>query len=226
MKREILKKVASQMKKFETYFQFLDKTETYFRIWGGLAIVVILVWCQFFNILSIWRKLNELEALNVTIYMVIGTVFLIIKARWLKPIIFFLKRKRRLPYNKNDGGRGEYFNAKANDCAVRGIAIATKTDYMKTYLSLTKAIQDSVDIDVDGVKPRIIRKYLESLGWIYHSFNGKGGKINKNNPNIPKKGTFILDTPGHLTTIVDGVIQDNFNSSEMELSGYFYKEEP
>lgn len=216
------------MKKFlEKIIKKKEIIKVYFRIWIGFLFTIVLVWCQFFNILDLWieKDLNIVELINITMHMTIGVAAIIYYGKWLKPIIFFLKRKRRLPYNKNDGGRGEYFKGKGNDCAVRGIAIATKKDYLETYLSLIKAIQDSVDIDTDGIKFRIVKKYLESLGWKYHGFYGKGGKINKNNPNIPKKGTFILDTPNHITTIIDGIIQDNFNSSEMELSGYFYKEE-
>lgn len=201
--------------------------KVYFRIWIGFLFTIVLVWCQFFNILDLWieKDLNIVELINITMHMTIGIAAIIYYSKWLKPIFFFLKRRRRLPYNKNDGGRSNYFNGKANDCVVRGIAIATGKDYMDTYNELLNAIKDGVNIDIDGVKPRIVKKYLESLGWKYNDFHGKGGKITKNNPNIPKKGIIICNTPGHITTIVDGIIQDNFNSSEMELEGYFYKEE-
>ena len=201
--------------------------KVYFKIWGGPILVMILTVAQLYNIVFVWLNLNNrLEAFNAVLYMIIGTVYLIINAEWLDPFIFFLRRKRKLPYKRNDGGRSNYFNSKANDCAVRAISIATQSDYWETYLALINTIQDNTDIDIDGVKFRIIKKYLENKGWKYHGFRGKGGRINKDNPNIPKKGTFILDTPGHVTTIVDGVIQDRFNPSEMRLYGYFYKEEP
>lgn len=206
--------------------KFLEKIEIYFRIWGSFCLIAILVWCQFFNILDLWidKDLNIMELINITTHMTIGIAAIIYyNSKWLKPI-FFLRRKKKFKFKRNDGGRSNFFEGKGNDCAVRGIAIATKKDYLETYLELTKMIQDNVNIDIDGVKIRIVGKYLESLGWKYHGFYGKGGKINKNNPNIPKKGTFILDTSDHITTIVDGVIQDNFNSSEMKLYGYFYKE--
>lgn len=216
------------MKKLiEKILEKREVIETFFLKWRRIALVAILIICQLNNICAIWTtNLNWAHQLNTTFWMIIGTTLLVIKSGWLKPFLFSLKMKRRLPFWRNDGGRSNYFNGKANDCAVRGIAIATGMDYLEVYLGLTKAIQDNVNIDLDGTNPRIIKKYLENLGWKYYSFHGKGGKINKNNPNVPKKGIYILDTPGHVTCIVDGFIQDRFNSSELELCGYFYKEEP
>ena len=117
----------------------------------------------------------------------------------------------------DDGGRAEYFRAdKVGDCAARAIAIATGKDYREVYDALAKLCQrrSGKKSARDGVDKRDIAKYLEEIGWVWHSTMGigTGCKMHLTKDELPS-GTLIARVSKHITCVVDGVVHDTHDPS-------------
>jgi hypothetical protein len=126
----------------------------------------------------------------------------------------------------NDGGRADAgFKGKAGDCVTRAIAIATGLPYKEVYDELgrrSKLRAESYrgkrkkfkNTARDGVHREIYEAYLEELGWTWTPTMqvGQGCKVHLRADELPE-GTVIVRVSRHVVTVVDGVIQDNHNSS-------------
>lgn len=136
-------------------------------------------------------------------------------------------------FKYNDGGRkGAGYRGDAGDCVVRAIAIATNQDYQTVYDELTSrnelfALASGSRSRVakilrgkknrsprDGNFKEVYRPYLESLGWEWVPTMqiGSGCKVHLRADELPT-GRIICRLSRHLTTVINGVINDTYDSS-------------
>lgn len=142
-----------------------------------------------------------------------------------------------LTFNYNDGGRSETgYKGPAGDCVTRAIAIVTQQPYQVVYDALnqyatrehTGKRKRGKSNARTGVYKYTYRKYLRTLGWkwIPTMFIGTGCKMHLIGGELPK-GRLIVTVSKHITTVIDGVINDTFNPSREGtrcVYGYFIKE--
>ena len=124
-----------------------------------------------------------------------------------------------------DGGRSKYFKAEnVGDCVTRAICNATGMDYNEVYQGLkgfakneriTKKHKRKSSVR-DWVRKETSRKYIESLGWVWHPVMkiGTGCTMHLSSKDFPSKGTYIVKLSHHLTCVKDGVIYDTYDCSE------------
>jgi hypothetical protein len=153
-------------------------------------------------------------------------------------------------FKYNDGGRElAGYKGEAGDCVTRAIAIATGKPYQEVYddlaqwaedYSLTRNDRVAKRIRRKGTSPRngvnkqVYRAYLQSLGWEWVTCNeiGQSKKVHLDASELPK-GRIICKCSRHLTTMIDGVINDTYNPqrkhrgypNERMVYGYFKKSE-
>lgn len=118
----------------------------------------------------------------------------------------------------NDGGRSKYFKGEANDCVVRAICNATGKDYKEVYDAINQLAKSErtgkrkrgVSSARNGVYKCTEKKYLESIGWVWHPTMkiGQGCTVHLAADELPA-GTLIVQVSGHLTCVKDGVLYDN-----------------
>tara|TARA_R100001509_G_scaffold153492_1_gene114408 strand:+ start:442 stop:939 length:498 start_codon:yes stop_codon:yes gene_type:complete len=151
-------------------------------------------------------------------------------------------------FKYNDGGRElAGYKGKAGDCVTRAIAIATGKPYQEVYddlaqwakdYSLTRNDRVAKRIRRKGTSPRngvnkqVYRAYLQSLGWEWVTCNeiGQSKKVHLDASELPK-GRIICKCSRHLTTMIDGVINDTYNPqrkhrgwpNERMVYGYYRK---
>lgn len=145
----------------------------------------------------------------------------------------------------NDGGRDKYFKGKnVGDCVTRAIAIATNQDYKKVYDDLNLATKDYGDIHNNKVAKSIRRErgnssrsglfkevfepYILSKGFKWKPLMkiGSGCKVHLLKEELPT-GILIARVSKHLTTVIDGVINDTYDCSRNGtrcVYGYWIKE--
>lgn len=130
-----------------------------------------------------------------------------------------------MKWKYNDGGRlfaGFKGTSGVGDCVCRSIAIATKMPYKEVYdlinefakkerITKTKRTRSSART---GVFINTTRKVLEYLGWKWVPTMkiGSGCRVHLNPDELPR-GRVIVRVSGHITTLIDGVINDNHDPS-------------
>lgn len=117
----------------------------------------------------------------------------------------------------NDGGRAAAgFSGTAGDCVTRAIAIATQLPYSEVYDALNDAAQRERprtgrkrSSARTGVHKPTIRRFLASIGWIWHPTMqiGSGCKVHLRAEELPA-GRLIVSVSRHLVAVIDGVIHD------------------
>ena len=121
----------------------------------------------------------------------------------------------------SDGGRSKYFEAKnVGDCVTRAICNATGKDYMEVYKALNRIARTEhrpsgkKSSSRNGVYKDTSRKYLESIGWVWHPTMtiGSGCKVHLRSEELPK-GTLIVQVSKHKTCVKDGVLYDTYDCS-------------
>ena len=141
-----------------------------------------------------------------------------------------------IKYNYNDGGRKNAgYKGETGDCVTRAIAIATGKPYQEVYDTIN-AIEANEHTGKKkrgksnartGVYKYTYKQYLESLGWKWTPtmLIGQGCKVHLRADELPK-GTIIVSLSRHLSTVIDGVVQDIFDPSREGtrcVYGYFSK---
>lgn len=131
-----------------------------------------------------------------------------------------------MKYVYNDGGRAKYFKGDARDCVVRAIAIATGKDYKEVYNEVAKIIGYTPR---NSIKKKDTKKVMNILGfkWVSCMGIGTGCTTHLKEDELPN-GTIVCQVTGHLTTVIDKVINDTFNPSRDGtrcVYGYWYIEE-
>lgn len=140
------------------------------------------------------------------------------------------KSSQELGFMLNDGGRAVAgFKGGAGDCVVRAIAIAAQLPYLQVYEDLRSANLAYADnrndklarrLNAKGSSPRngnhrnVFHRYILSHGfeWFPTMSIGAGCQVHLRADELPR-GTLIVKVSKHLTTIIDGVIQDTHNPS-------------
>ncbi|QDP50848.1 MAG: hypothetical protein Unbinned2903contig1001_38 [Prokaryotic dsDNA virus sp.] len=132
-----------------------------------------------------------------------------------------------MKYVKNDGGRSNYFPSKlkkdqAGDCCIRAIAIGLDLDYMEVWQGLFKTGLES------GYMPnswRVVETYLKTKGWIKQKPFRKSNNRKYQLGRLPveKNKTYLVCTSGHLTCVVDGVVNDTWDCREWCANSYYIK---
>lgn len=149
---------------------------------------------------------------------------------FLNPFSGLKKPNQELEFVFNDGGRGlAGFKGGAGDCVVRAIAIASQLPYMQVYEDLKNANAAYADsrndklarrLNTKGSSPRngnhrnVFHDYIVGHGftWVPTMKIGVGCQVHLRVDELPS-GTLIVKVSKHLTTIINGVIQDTHNPS-------------
>jgi hypothetical protein len=159
----------------------------------------------------------------------------------------------RCRWVKDDGGRRKSGIARAagrkdevGDCVTRAIAIATERPYREVHDALIVAAVQHVAAGKSqsdwakwarrrggfrafhadhGVHTDVSSPYLEALGWKYTSTKelprGKGVHLRADE--LPR-GRLIVQLPGHLVAVINGVIHDTHDCSDdgrCRIQGYW-----
>lgn len=141
-----------------------------------------------------------------------------------------------MKFEFNDGGRQKAgFKGHTGDCVTRAIAIVTGKPYKEVYDTInTMSINERITKRKKkksnartGVFRKTYQKYLESLGyeWIPTMQIGQGCKIHLRSDELPS-GHLIIRVTKHITTMIDGVINDTYDCSRQGtrcVYGYFRK---
>ena len=131
-------------------------------------------------------------------------------------------------FKYNDGGRAEAgYKGTTGDCVTRAVAIAAALPYKKVYDQLAegnatqrttknsskssgkKTARNGID-----TRRKWFKDYMKSLGfkWTPTMGIGTGCKVHLTANELPK-GTLICSVSRHITTVVDGVINDTYDCS-------------
>lgn len=131
-------------------------------------------------------------------------------------------------FKYNDGGRAEAgYKGTTGDCVTRAVAIAAALPYKKVYDQLAegnatqrttknsskssgkKTARNGID-----TRRKWFKDYMKSLGfkWTPTMGIGTGCKVHLTANELPK-GTLICSVSRHITTVIDGVINDTYDCS-------------
>ena len=150
--------------------------------------------------------------------------------------------KEEINYKYNRGGYLKGSGEHRGDCVPRAISIATGLPYKKVYDELNKRTQEwwlnSSTKETRHRKPdrykvhfgtykKVYKPYLEELGWTWIPTMGigTGCKVHLKASELPK-GRIICKLSRHLVAVIDGVMNDIYNSSRDGnrcVYGYFAK---
>ena len=143
----------------------------------------------------------------------------------------------------NDGGRKQSgYKGSAGDCVTRAIAIVTGKTYNEVYdrmfveIKMFAATNRSAaakraersggragTTPRNGISKKIYHKYLiEEIGmiWTPTMLVGQGCKVHLTENELPS-GKLIVQIARHLTTVIDGVINDTWNCSGKCVYGHY-----
>ena len=125
----------------------------------------------------------------------------------------------------DDGGRvNAGFKGDTGDCSTRAVAIATGNPYQQVYAmfaALAKVEHATVKnprakagSPRTGVSMKVIKAYLETIGWVWTPTMaiGQGCTVHLRNDELPA-GRIIARCSRHLVAVIDGVIHDTYDSS-------------
>tara|TARA_R100000773_G_scaffold44034_1_gene43799 strand:- start:724 stop:1137 length:414 start_codon:yes stop_codon:yes gene_type:complete len=135
-----------------------------------------------------------------------------------------------MKFIKNHGGRENYYPTKlkkdlTSDCVIRAIAIATETDYKEV---MTKLFEIGLEVGQMPNNKKCYEIYLNHLGWVKKSplkkSNGKKYKVKNISKFFTSYKNVIIHTTRHLTTLVDGDLNDTWDCREWCANSYYIKE--
>ena len=123
-----------------------------------------------------------------------------------------------MKFQYNDGGRKEAgYKGDAGDCTVRSIAIATGKPYQEVYSAINEFAKTErtgkrkrgKSSARTGVYKQTMKKYMESIGWVWHPtmFIGQGCRVHLTNDELPQ-GRLVVALSRHYTAVINGVIHD------------------
>lgn len=121
----------------------------------------------------------------------------------------------------NDGGRSKYFKAaKVGDCVVRAIAIVTGKDYKEVYNEIKRVLGYTPR---NGVMKRDTKKVMKHFGgqWNACMGVGTGCVVHLKDGEIPMQGRIVCNLSKHVTTVIDGVINDTYDPSRDGTRGVY-----
>lgn len=123
----------------------------------------------------------------------------------------------------NDGGRAAAgYKGTAGDCVCRAIAIATERPYQEIYDLINEVAKGErtgkrkrgKSSARDGVYKQTIREVMKRLGWAWTPTMkiGQGCRVHLTADELPA-GRLVVSIAGHEVAVIDGVINDTWNSS-------------
>lgn len=118
-----------------------------------------------------------------------------------------------LKFKYNDGGRHLYFKSNnVADCVTRAITIVTGKDYKEAYNEIKSIIGYSPR---NGIEKNDVKKVMSHFGgrWVALMKIGTGCKYHLAKNEIPMEGKIICNLSGHVTSVIDGVINDTYDCS-------------
>ena len=148
-----------------------------------------------------------------------------------------------MEFNYNRGGYTRGSGLNRGDCVPRAITIATGLPYEIVFDELQRRQTEwrikSNSKKAYNKKPHrnkcymgtykeAYKPYLEELGWTWvpKMFIGQGFKTYLRKEDLPP-GRLIVKVRRHLTSVIDGVLNDTWDCSEegnKGVYGYYYKE--
>ena len=143
-----------------------------------------------------------------------------------------------MEFQYNDGGRADAgYTGTTGDCACRAIAIATGKPYQEVYDLINEYGQterrskrkSKKSTARGGVFMATMKRIMASLGWEWKAtmLVGSGCKVHLKKDELPE-GRIIARVSRHYVAVVDGVVNDNHDSSRGGtrcVYGYWYKNE-
>ena len=128
---------------------------------------------------------------------------------------------KEIKFKYNDGG---WKGAKRGDCVIRAISIATERPYDLVFNELMDLAKEKQNLPNDK---KVYKPYLEELGWTWVPTMGigTGCKVHLKESELPK-GRVICRLSKHLVAVIDGVMNDIYDSSRDGtrcVYGYFAK---
>ena len=128
---------------------------------------------------------------------------------------------KEIKFKYNNGG---WKGAKRGDCVIRAISIATERPYDLVFNELMDLAKEKQNLPNDK---KVYKPYLEELGWTWVPTMGigTGCKVHLKESELPK-GRVICRLSKHLVAVIDGVMNDIYNSSRDGnrcVYGYFAK---
>tara|TARA_R100000656_G_scaffold31964_1_gene27769 strand:- start:40 stop:432 length:393 start_codon:yes stop_codon:yes gene_type:complete len=128
---------------------------------------------------------------------------------------------KEINFKYNNGG---WKGAKRGDCVIRAISIATERPYDLVFNELMDLAKEKQNLPNDK---KVYKPYLEELGWTWVPTMGigTGCKVHLKESELPK-GRVICRLSKHLVAVIDGVMNDIYNSSRDGnrcVYGYFAK---
>ena len=129
-----------------------------------------------------------------------------------------------MSFQYNDGGRSAAgYKGHAQDCVVRAIAIATQIPYQQVYDAINiEAKSERVTSRMrrrsssrSGTYRKTYEKFLAKHGWKWTPTMKIGGgcKVHLDPAELPA-GRLIVRVAGHLTSMIDGVINDTYDPND------------
>lgn len=118
----------------------------------------------------------------------------------------------QIKFKYNDGGRAKYFTAtKVGDCVTRAIAIAAQKDYKEVYDTISKLVGYSPR---NGIYSKDTKRILKAFGgkWTATMGIGTGCTTHLRSNELPM-GRIVCNCSGHLTAVIDGVLNDTHDCS-------------
>ena len=148
-----------------------------------------------------------------------------------------------MEFNYNRGGYTRGSGLNRGDCVPRAITIATELPYQIVFDELQRRQTEwrikSNSKKAYNKKPHrnkcymgtykeAYKPYLEELGWTWvpKMFIGQGFKTYLRKEDLPP-GRLIVKVRRHLTSVIDGVLNDTWDCSQdgnKGVYGYYYKE--
>ena len=130
-----------------------------------------------------------------------------------------------MSFKYNDGGReAAGFKGTAGDCGARAMAIALGLDYKTVYKELAQANADygRAKSARNGINKDIYAEVLKRHGWVWVSAPKLDGRKARYS-DLPSAGTLIMRMAGHYAALVDGVLNDSWDSRHKMVYGYWRK---
>lgn len=128
-------------------------------------------------------------------------------------------------YQFNDAGR----KRPSLDCVARAISITLEMPYRKVCQLLNdEALRLGMPCDpFEGVRLKTYEAFLSSRGWVYSPVFIVRRSVTRARVSVSegilRHGRFVVRTPGHLVSVVNGVVHDTFDSRGRAALGFFYK---
>lgn len=125
-------------------------------------------------------------------------------------------------FRYNDGGRSKTGSKSDTDCGIRALAICCGVDYKTSQKILRKAAKNGKNGSGQiskGIYKEDMDSALITLGWKLRpapKFSGRKARYS----DLPK-GRVIARMAGHFAAVVDGVLEDTWDSRDKMVYCYW-----